>query len=120
MEMALGIVVPMVLLLYRKTRINPFWRMVALFLVAAGGVAYRWDTNLAGLLAIVSYVPGETAVSCTTYQPSIIEWLSGLGIVAFGLLSFSLGVRYLRVVDDSLVEVDLEQIRVTAGKEVLA
>lgn len=119
-EMLLGVFVPMVLLLYKRTRINPSWRMLALFLVAAGVVAYRWDTNLAGLLVVVSYLPGEAAISYTSYQPSLVEWLSGLGIVAYGLLAFSLGVKYLRVVDHSLIDEVHEAVKVKAGEEVAA
>ncbi len=119
-EMLLGIFVPMVLLLYGKTRSNRFWRMVALFLVAAGVVAYRWDTNLAGLLVVVSYLPGEAAISYTSYRPSLVEWVTGLGIIAYGLLAFSLGVKYLRVVDHSLVETEQETVKVKSAETVTA
>ena len=117
-EMLLGIVVPMILLLVRRTRMNPFWRMVALFLVAAGVVAYRWDTNLAGLLVIVSYLPGKAAISYASYTPSLVEWLAGLGIIAYGLLAFSLGAKYLRVVDHTLIEQEAAPVRETSGESV--
>ena len=117
-EMLLGILVPMVLLLYNKTRANRFWRMTALFLVAAGVVAFRWDTNVAGLLVVVSYLPGEAAISYASYHPSLVEWLSGSGIIAYGLLAFSLGVKYLRVVDHTLVEEEHEVVHVKAGDAV--
>lgn len=113
-EMLLGILVPMVLLLNRQARAHPFWRMVALTLVVGGVVAYRWDTNLSGLLVVLSYLPGEPSVAYTTYQPSLIEYLTGLGIVAFGLLAFSLGVRYLRVVDHRLTEEEYKTVKVEA------
>jgi molybdopterin-containing oxidoreductase family membrane subunit len=119
-EMLLGILVPMVLLLYGKTRANRFWRMAALFLVAAGVVAFRWDTNLAGLLVVVSYLPGEAAISYTSYSPSLVEWISGLGIIAFGMLAFSLGVKYLRVVDHTMVEEEHKVVTVNAGEVVTA
>ena len=82
--------------------------MLALLLIVGGVVAYRWDTNLSGLLVLVSYLPGELTVSYTMYRPSLIEWLAGLGIIAYGLTFFSLGVRYLRVVDHSLGEAERE------------
>ncbi len=107
-EILFGAVIPIILLLYKKTRLNPTLRMLALLLVAVGVVAYRWDTNLSGLLVLVSYLPGELTVSYTMYRPSLIEWLTGLGIVAYGLTFFSLGVRYLRVVDHSLEEAEHE------------
>jgi Ni/Fe-hydrogenase subunit HybB-like protein len=102
-EMLLGMIVPMILLLYTPTRTNQFWRMVALFLVAAGVVAYRWDINISGLLVVMPYVPGE-AIAYTSYRPSLVEILTGSAIVAYGLTAFSLGVKFLRVVDHGLVD----------------
>ncbi len=77
----------------------PFWRMLALLLVVSGVAAFRWDTNLSGLMIVLSYLPGGPTLSYTAYRPSWIEILSGAGIVSFGLLAFSLGVRYLKVVN---------------------
>lgn len=108
-EMLLGMIVPMILLLYTPTRMNRFWRMVALFLVAAGVVAYRWDINISGLLVVMPYVPGQ-AIAYTSYRPSLIELLTGSAIIAYGLTAFSLSVKYLRVVDHSLVEASHEKV----------
>jgi len=105
----LGMIVPMILLLYTPTRMNRFWRMTALFLVAAGVVAYRWDTNISGLLIVMPYVPGQ-AIAYTSYRPSIVEILTGSAIIAYGLAAFSLGVKYLRVVDHSFVEPTQETV----------
>jgi Ni/Fe-hydrogenase subunit HybB-like protein len=98
-EMLLGTVIPMILLLTPYTRKHPFWRMIALGLVVGGVIAFRWDTNLSGLFVVISYLPGQANISYTNYAPSLIELITGSGVIAFGLLSFSLGVRYLRVVD---------------------
>jgi molybdopterin-containing oxidoreductase family membrane subunit len=103
-EMLLGIVVPMILLLNRKTRVNRFWRMSALLMVVGGVVANRWNINLSGALVVLSYLPGQPTVSYTSYAPSLIEWAIGLGVIAYGALAFSLGVRYLRVVDHRFTE----------------
>lgn len=119
LEMLLGMIVPMILLLYTPTRLNPFWRMTALFLVAAGVVAFRWDINLSGFLVIMPYVPGQ-AIAYTSYRPSMIEAISGAAIIAYGLTALSLGVKYLRVVDHSLVEEEHEVIRVKAGEGIVA
>jgi molybdopterin-containing oxidoreductase family membrane subunit len=103
----------MILLLYKPTRMNRFWRMVALFLVAAGVVAFRWDTNIAGQLVLMPYIAGQ-AVAYTSYRPSLVEILSGAAIIAYGLTAFSLGVKYLRVVDHTLVEEEHEEVHVKA------
>ena len=109
--MLLGMIVPMTLLLYKPTRMNRFWRMTALLLVAVGVVAFRWDTNISGLLVVISYLPGA-AISYTSYTPSLVEILTGSAIVAYGLTAFSLGVRYLRVVDHTMIEMEHEKVKV--------
>jgi len=98
-EIILGVVVPIVLLLNAKTRHHPAVRMVALALVVGGVAAYRWDTNLAGQLVVMTYLPHSIQTLFTRYTPSMIEYLAGVGVVAYGLMAFTIGVRYLRVVD---------------------
>jgi len=96
---------------------NRFWRMLALFLVAAGVVAFRWDTNITGQLVLMSYVPGA-AITYTSYRPSLMEILSGAAIIAYGLTAFSVGVKYLRVVDHTLVEEEHEKVHVKTTETV--
>jgi Ni/Fe-hydrogenase subunit HybB-like protein len=119
LEMLLGMIVPMILLLYRPTRMNRFWRMIALLLVAAGVVAFRWDTNIAGFLVVMPYIPGQ-AIAYTSYRPSLVEVITGGAILAYGLMAFSLGVKYLRVVDHSLVETEQKAVTVEATEPVVA
>jgi len=116
-EMLLGTIIPMFLLLYKPTRMNPFWRMLGLFLVAAGVVAFRWDTNISGFLVVMPFVPGQ-AIAYTSYFPSLVEILSGGAIIAYGLTAFSLGVKYLRVVDHTLVETEHETLKVKAAEPI--
>jgi Ni/Fe-hydrogenase subunit HybB-like protein len=98
---------------------NRFWRMVALLLVAAGVVAFRWDTNITGFLVVMPYVPGQ-AIAYTSYRPSLIEIMAGSAIIAYGLTAFSLGVKYLRVVDHSLIEEEHAKVKVEAVERVTA
>jgi len=116
-EMLLGMLIPMILLLYKPTRQNRFWRMVALFLVAAGVVAFRWDTNISGLLVVMPYVPG-LEIAYTSYKPSLIEFLTGAAIIAYGLAAFSLGVKYLRVVDHTLIEEEHATVHVKTAEAI--
>lgn len=120
LEMILGALVPMVMLLTPYTRRSPFWRMVALGLVVIGVIAFRWDTNLSGLLVVMSYLPGPAVVAYTSYVPSLVEMVTGFGIIAFGLLAFSLGVRYLRAVDHRYAVDEQEMVRVEAPETVPA
>ncbi len=97
-EIALGMVIPIFLLLNNRTRQQPLLRMLALALVVAGVVAYRWDVNLSGQLVLLSYLPQELATRYTSYFPSLIEFMAGVGVVAYGALAVTLGIRYLNVV----------------------
>jgi Ni/Fe-hydrogenase subunit HybB-like protein len=98
-EILLGAAIPAGILLTLRWRKIPWMRMLALGLVVGGVVAYRWDTNLVGQLVLLTYLPQEIVARYTDYAPSLIEYLTGAGIVAYGLLAFTLGVRYLNVVD---------------------
>jgi len=119
-EMIFGALLPTFILLYKPTRISPFWRMLGLAMIVGGVVAFRFDTNIVGFLAVISYLPGEAVVSYTTYTPSLVEWAAGSGIIAYGLLAFSLGVKYLRVVDHRLMSEEHETVHVTADDTVKA
>lgn len=98
-EILLGAVLPMIILLSKRLRSNTFYRAGALALVVGGVVAYRWDTNMVGQLIVQTPKPGVSTPLYTSYFPSAIEFVIAAGIVSFGLLLFTLGVKYLRVVD---------------------
>jgi len=51
-------------------------------------------------------------VAYTSYFPSLVEIGAGLGVIAFGLAAFSLGVRYLRVVDHRIFSQEHETVKV--------
>jgi Ni/Fe-hydrogenase subunit HybB-like protein len=112
-EILLGIVLPVVILVNKRTRARPVWRMLALLLVVGGVAAYRWDTNISGLMVVLSYLPGDPTITYTSYFPSLVEILAGAGIVSFGLLSFSLGVRFLNVVDHGRKAIETVTIKRT-------
>jgi Ni/Fe-hydrogenase subunit HybB-like protein len=116
-ELLLGMLVPMILLLYKPTRTNRFWRMIALLLVATGVVAFRWDTNMTGFMVVMPYIPGR-AIAYASYSPSLIEIMTGAAIIAYGLTAFSLGVKYLRVVDHSLIEEEHAKVKVESVEPV--
>ena len=100
-EILLGAVAPILILLNQRYRSQPILRMLALALVVGGVVAYRWDTNIAGQLVLLTYLPNEIVARYTHYVPSFIEFVTGAGVVAYGVLAVTLGVRYLNIVDHS-------------------
>lgn len=117
-EMIIGALLPTFILLYRPARLSPFWRMLALAMIVGGVVAFRFNTNIVGLLAVISYLPGEALVSYASYTPSFVEWVTGLGIIAYGLLAFSLGVKYLRVVDHRITSEARDTVTVKSGEAI--
>ena len=106
-EMLLGAIIPAILLLVPRFRKSWTAQVVALALVVGGVVAFRWDVNMSGLLVFLTYLPQEITTIYTTYFPSTIEILSGLGVVAYGALAITLGVRYLNLIDHRGTEKEL-------------
>jgi len=98
-EILLGAVIPLIILLNNRLRSNRLIRALALLLVVGGVVAYRWDTTLVGQLIVQTPMAASSAPLFTSYFPSMVEIAVGMGIVSFGLLAFSLGVKYLKVVN---------------------
>jgi Ni/Fe-hydrogenase subunit HybB-like protein len=98
-EVLFGIVLPMIILFNPRLRRNTLLHMFALTLVVGGLIAYRWDNNLVGQMVVFNYLPQQIVPQYTRYTPALVEILAGAGAVAYALLAFTLGVRYLRVVD---------------------
>lgn len=103
-EMLLGALIPAILLLVPRFRKSWSAQVIALAFVVGGVVAFRWDVNMSGLLIILTYLPQEITAVYTTYFPSIIEIISGLGVLAYGALAITIGVRYLNLIDHPLQE----------------
>jgi Ni/Fe-hydrogenase subunit HybB-like protein len=108
-ELLLGILVPAIILVSGRLRREPRLHLLALVLAVGGLVAYRWDTNIVGQMVAFSYLPTQIEPLFTTYRPALIEILVGLGVIAYGLLAFTLGVRYLRIVDHSALPEVIEE-----------
>jgi len=98
-EILLGIFIPMIILLSSRLRRQPRLNILALILIVGGLVAYRWNVNMVGQLVVFDAIPNDLIPRYTHYFPSLIEFVTGAGIIAYGLLAFTLGVRYLKVVD---------------------
>jgi Ni/Fe-hydrogenase subunit HybB-like protein len=102
-EIVLGAIIPAAILLTPKLRRNNRLRTFALVLVVGGLVAYRWDTNMVGQLVVFNQLP-QGMLHYASYFPSLIEFGAGIGVIAYGLLAFTLGVRYLKLVDHQVEE----------------
>jgi menaquinone reductase, integral membrane subunit len=98
-EILLGAALPIVILLNKRLRSIPGLRMAALAFVVIGVITYRWNVNVGGLLIVMNYLPNEIAPLYTSYFPSQMELLAGAGVVGYGLMAITLGVRFLGIVD---------------------
>ncbi|MCB8943066.1 MAG: polysulfide reductase NrfD [Ardenticatenaceae bacterium] len=107
-EMALGIVVPMIILLSSRLRRYDRAQILALLLVVAGLVAHRWDTNMVGQMLVLQVNPFADLPLYTHYVPSLIEITAGLGVIAYGALAVTLGIKHLRIIDHKEVEPVIE------------
>ena len=103
-EILLGIIVPMIILLSSRLRRQPRLNLLAMILVVGGLVAYRWDVNLVGQLVVAGALPQDIIPRYTQYIPSLIEFMVAGGAIAYALLAFTFGVRYLKVVDHGTAE----------------
>jgi menaquinone reductase, integral membrane subunit len=103
-EILLGALVPMVILLSKRLRSRPALHYLALVLVVGGLVAYRWNTNIVSQMVVFNMVPQTIVPVYTSYMPSLVEIVAGAGVIAYGLTMFTLGVRYLKIVNHPKLE----------------
>ncbi len=103
-EIVFGILVPMIILLSSRLRRKEGLHILALLFVIGGLIAYRWNTNIAGQLVLMADLTRGTVASYTSYVPSLVEIAAGAGVIAYGVLAVTLGIRYFAIVDHSGVE----------------
>ena len=97
-EILLAGLVPAVILLIPNLCKRKSLVMLALSLVVMGVVLNRWNITLSGLVAPPEWSPGVLGnVVAVSYFPSLIEIGVALGIIAYALLGFTLGVYYLEI-----------------------
>ncbi len=118
-EILFGAVIPIIILRSKQLRQNWLLQMTALLMVVGGVVAYRWNIKMVGELTVLTYLPNEIEAIFTSYTPSLIEYITGAGAVAYALLMFTVGVRYLGVVERTpVVEEELPAVEpVFAGTD---
>jgi Ni/Fe-hydrogenase subunit HybB-like protein len=103
-EIIFGILIPMIILLSSRLRRDERLQIMALLLVVGGVIAFRWNTNMVGQLVVMADLTQGTSTSYTSYVPSLIEIAAGAGVIAYGALAVTMGIRFLGVVDHSEVE----------------
>ncbi len=97
-EIVMGGIVPAIILLYQPLRRNDQALLVGLGLIVVGVVINRWNVTLSGLVVPPDWSPGVLGnVVAATYTPTIYEIMVSLGVLAYGLLGFTIGARYLPI-----------------------
>ncbi|MFN2252957.1 MAG: NrfD/PsrC family molybdoenzyme membrane anchor subunit [Candidatus Promineifilaceae bacterium] len=95
-EVLLGALIPAVIFLYPGFRRNDRLLMIAAGLAVFGLVVNRWNVTLSGLVVPPVWSPGRLGqVVVYTYFPSLVEIAVTIGIIGYGFLMFTLGVRHL-------------------------
>ncbi|MBE0411058.1 MAG: hypothetical protein IBX69_15160, partial [Anaerolineales bacterium] len=84
------------ILLYQPLRRDDKALIAALGMIIFGVIVNRWNVTLSGLVVPPDWSTGVIGnVVAASYFPTLLEIAVALGILAYGLLSFTLGVRYL-------------------------
>jgi molybdopterin-containing oxidoreductase family membrane subunit len=100
-EVFLGALVPAIILLTPALRKRDIWIFVAAALAIVGVAVNRWNVTLSGLIVPLDWSPGVANVfPVNAYRPNWIEWGVGVGVVAYALAFFSVGLRYLPMFPD--------------------
>lgn len=94
-QIGLGALVPIYLVSNKKTNRSIWGLTTAAVLVIIGIIAVRF--NLVVPAQIIHQLEGMPPAY---YHPNLIEWLSSLGVVALGLLLYTLGIRVLPLDED--------------------
>jgi molybdopterin-containing oxidoreductase family membrane subunit len=98
LEVVFGALLPALVLLYAPLRRDDRALLAALGLVVLGVVVNRWNVTLSGLVAPPDWSPGVLGVGAVAaYFPSPVELLVSAGVVAYALLGFTLGARWLPI-----------------------
>ena len=100
LEIFLGGLVPAVILLFPSLRRNDRALMVGLALIVMAIVVNRWNVTLSGLVAPPNWSPGVLGnIVAASYFPTWTEVAVAVGVLGYGLLAFTLGVKYLPIYD---------------------
>ena len=95
-EIILGVVLPAVLFLTTRFNRNPAYLVIGAIFAVIGIVINRWNVTVGGLFVPLSYSPGILyQLQPGKYFPALPEWGIAIGIIGYGLIMLTLGIRYL-------------------------
>jgi protein NrfD len=96
-QIGLGLVLPVFLLWWNRTRKNPAWVGVAGFGIMIATLAMRWNLivpalALPELQGLIDATPSPRITSF--YVPSMMEWFLSIGFLGLGLAAFAIGAKW--------------------------
>ena len=99
-QVGLGMVIPIILLAWDRTRTNPFWVGVAGLSIVLAFVGVRLNIvipplSVPELQGLVEAVPSPRMT--TQYVPSAREWFLSIGIIGLGMALYAIGYNLLPV-----------------------
>jgi Ni/Fe-hydrogenase subunit HybB-like protein len=97
LEMAVGVIIPLVMLSSSKMRHNLNTITTANILVVGGVLLNRMNVSISGLY-------GFQKATGSSYLPSLIEIIITLAIVALGIFLFKLVAKYLNLFPEAEIE----------------
>ena len=101
-EILIGILVPVLIFLIPSLNKKPLNLVIGTLCAMIGIVFNRWNITVSGLFVPVDYSPGTLyQLPAGQYFPSLVEWAVVLGIIGYGLLLLTLGLRYLPLFPDA-------------------
>jgi molybdopterin-containing oxidoreductase family membrane subunit len=109
-QIALGYVIPFVLLAAPNTRANRTAIIAAAVMIVLGAIAQMYVTIIGGQAFPLQLFPGFTETSSFfdgeihAYTPSHWEWMLGLGGFAMALAMVAFAVKILRILPESLAD----------------
>ncbi|MCC6616265.1 MAG: polysulfide reductase NrfD [Anaerolineae bacterium] len=114
-EVLFGALVPAIFMLWRRTRSNRNILILGALMIIAGLVINRWNMTLSGFVIPLDWSPGTRDVfPINQYMPSLIEWGVAIGILAYGGLAFTLGIRFLNLYPQARELPPNEPVKATA------
>lgn len=99
-QIGLGMVVPIILLSFKRTRTSSFWVGIAGLSIVLAFVGVRLNIvipplSMPELQGLVEAVPSPRMT--TQYIPSMMEWALSIGIIGLGMALFAIGYNLLPV-----------------------
>lgn len=94
-EVLLGALIPGFVLISLRRGSNLRMAIFMAMLMVGTTALIRWNYNLSGLIATITYDPYTPTVKINSYVPTWQEWFVGIGVISYWLTGFSLAARFL-------------------------